>query len=49
MWVKIIEDCEQLPKSKRKVLGYISIMYVVVVFVGFFWVGELIRNYNMMH
>ena len=48
-YLKIIEDCEQLPKSKRKVLGYISILYVVAVFVGFFWVGELIRNYNMMH
>ncbi len=48
-YLKIIEDCEQLPKSKRKVLGYISTLYVVAVFVGFFWVGELIRNYNMMH
>ncbi|NCA85796.1 MAG: hypothetical protein EOM83_09500 [Clostridia bacterium] len=48
-YLKIIEDCERLPKSKKKVLGYISILYVIVVFVGFFWVGELIRNYNMMH
>ena len=48
-YLNIIDDCEQLPKSKRKVLGYISILYVTVVFVGFFWVGELIRNYNMMH
>ena len=48
-YLNIIEDCEQLPKSKRKILGYISILYVVAVFVGFFWVGELIRNYNMMH
>jgi len=48
-YLKIIEDCEQLPKSKRNVLGYISILYVTVVFVGFFWVGELIRNYYMMH
>ena len=48
-YLNIIDDCEQLPKSKRKVLGYISILYVVAVFVGFFWVGELIRNYNMMH
>ena len=48
-YLNIIEDCEQLPKSKRKVLSYISILYVTAVFVGFFWVGELIRNYNMMH
>ncbi len=48
-YLKIIEDCEQLPKSKKKVLGYLSILYVSVVFVGFFWVGELIRNYNMIH
>jgi len=48
-YLKIIEDCEQLPKSKRKVLGYISILYVTAVFVGFFWVGELIRDYNMIH
>ena len=48
-YLKIIEDCEQLPKSKKKVLGYISILYVVAVFVGFFWVSYLIRNYNMIH
>jgi hypothetical protein len=48
-YLKIIEDCEQLPKSKRKVLSYISILYVTAVFVGFFWVGELIRDYNMIH
>ncbi len=48
-YLNIIEDCEQLPKSKRKVLGYLSILYVIAVFVGFFWVGELIRDYNMMH
>jgi hypothetical protein len=48
-YLKIIEDCEQLPKSKRKVLGYISILYVTAVFVGFFWVGELIRDYNMIY
>lgn len=46
-YLKIIDDCEQLTKSKRKVLGYISILYIAVVFVGFFWVGELMRNYNM--
>jgi len=46
---RIIKDCEQLPKNKKKVLGYISILYVVAVVVGFFWVGELIRNYNMTH
>ena len=48
-YLKIIEDCEQLPKSKRKVLGYISILYVTAVFVAFFWIGELIRDYNMIH
>jgi len=48
-YLKIIEDCEQLPKNKRRSLGYISVLYVVAIFVGFFWVGELIRNYNMMH
>ena len=48
-YLSIIEDCEQLPKSKKKILGYLSILYVVAVFVGFFWVGKLIRDYNMMH
>ena len=48
-YLNIIDDCERLPKSKKKVLDYISILYVTAVFVGFFWVGELIRNYNMMH
>ena len=48
-YLKIIEDCEQLPKGKRKVLGYISILYVTAVFVAFFWIGELIRDYNIMH
>ena len=46
-YLKIIDDCEKLPKSKRKVLGYISVLYVVAVFVCFFWLGELIRDYNM--
>jgi len=45
-YLKIIDDCEQLPKSKRKILGYVSVLYVTAVFVGFFWVGELIREYN---
>lgn len=48
-YLKILEDCEQLSKSKRKVLGYISVLYIVVVFIGFIWVGELIRNYNILH
>ena len=48
-YLKIIEDCEQLPKSKQKILNYISILYVSVVFVGFFWIGHLIRNFNMVH
>lgn len=43
-YINIIEDCEQLPKSKKKILSYVSIFYVIVVVVGFIWVGELIRN-----
>lgn len=47
--IRIIDSCEKLPKSKKKVLGYLSILYVIMVFVGFFWIGALIREYNITH
>lgn len=46
---QIISTCENLPESKKTVLGYISIAYVLVVFVCFFWISELIREYNYYH
>lgn len=48
-YLSIIKECEQLPKNKEKVLDYISFFYITGVLIGFLWVGELIRNYNMMH
>lgn len=44
---RILDTCENLPKSKKKVLGYVSVLYVIVVFICFFWLGGLIRDYNM--
>ena len=46
-YLKIIKECEQMSKSKKKVLGFLSILYIIAVFVGFFGMGALIRDYNM--
>lgn len=46
-YLKIIKECEQLPKEKKKVLGFLSILYIIAVFVGFFGMGALIKDYNM--
>lgn len=46
-YLRIIEACEKLPKRKRKLLGFVGIVYVISLFIGFFWIGTLIRELNM--
>jgi hypothetical protein len=41
--------CKQLSKNKRKFLGWLSIVYVLIVFVVFFWSGYLIRGFSINH
>jgi TRAP-type C4-dicarboxylate transport system permease small subunit len=46
-YLEIINSCDQLPKNKKKILGYLSVLYILVVFISFFWLGALIRQSNI--
>jgi len=44
-YLSFIKDIDKLPKNKRRSLGYISFLYVLVVFVCFFGMSEIIRDF----
>lgn len=46
-YLKIIDECSQLNKNKQKILLYISVLYFFLVIISFFWIGFLIREYNI--
>lgn len=46
-YLKFISEVDKLTSRKRRVLGYISIVYVLLVFVCFFGMSNLIRDYNL--
>lgn len=46
-YLHFIKDVDKLPNNKRRLLSYISVLYVLAVFVCFFGMSELIRDYNM--
>lgn len=48
-YIKILESCKSLSAKKRQMLRYISIVYVIVLVIGFFWLGYLLREYNLGH
>lgn len=48
-YMRILEVCKQIPESKRLMLRYVSIVYILILVVGFFWLGEIIRDFNLSH
>lgn len=48
-YLRILETCKSMPLKKQKMLSYLSLAYLVVLFIGFFWLGEIIRDFNLNH
>lgn len=48
-YLNVLETCKKLSEKRRKVLRYISIVYLLILFASFFWSGYLIREYNLSH
>jgi hypothetical protein len=48
-YVKILEECNNLPARRRKILRYVSVAYLLILVVSFFWLGEIIRDFNLSH
>ena len=46
---KIIESYKGIPDKKREKLKIYSIIYLLFLFIGFFLLGALIREYNINH
>lgn len=44
---KIIKTCRNLSRRKKILLRFFSILYVIITIVCFFWLGYLIRTYNI--
>ena len=43
---QIIDTCEKLTKRKRKILSYISVLYILTLFIYFVWLAQLIREFH---
>jgi len=48
-YLKILETCKNIPIERQKILGFVSIVYILILFIGFFGLGYLIREYNLSH
>lgn len=46
-YIQIIEFYKEIPPKKRKKLKYQSIIYLALLFIGFFLFSALIREYNI--
>ncbi len=45
-YIQIIEACNNLSKKRKRTLDIVSSIYLLTLFVLFFWLGSLIRQYN---
>lgn len=45
---EIINEYEGLQSSKRQLLSYLSILYVLIILIAFFYVGNLVRKYHSL-
>jgi len=48
-YIRILEYCKRIPEKKVKSLRIYSIIYLILLFIGFFLMGYLIRKYNIEH
>ena len=48
-YLRILETFKKLPEKRKKVLGYVSVIYLVILVVSFFWLGEIIREHNLSY
>jgi len=48
-YLKILEYISSISERKKKKLRIISIVYLLFLFVAFFFLGALIREYNINH
>lgn len=48
-YLKIIEYFGEIPDRTKKKLKIYSIIYLLTLFIGFFLIGALLRNYNINH
>lgn len=48
-YVEILKSCEDVPLNKQKLLLYVTICYAIILFVSFFLLGHLFREYNRSH
>ncbi|PKQ66639.1 hypothetical protein BZG01_10185 [Labilibaculum manganireducens] len=48
-YLVIIKSCKELPNKRKKKLKVYSIIYLLFLFVSFFLLGALIREYNIVH
>lgn len=48
-YAEILESYNALSEKRRKVFRYVSVVYIVILAVSFFWLGYLLREYNISH
>lgn len=44
---KVLEEYHQLSTKTKKVLSVVSIMYVIAILFGFFYMSNLMHDYNL--
>lgn len=48
-YLKILKGCKKLSERRRKFLRFVCVAYLLILVVGFFWFGGIIRDFNIKH
>lgn len=47
-YAKILEKTAEMPKTEKRLYCILSLLYIIIVVLGDFWISDLIRNSNYM-
>ncbi|MGQ1908991.1 hypothetical protein ACT3CE_04320 [Marinifilum sp. RC60d5] len=47
-YIKILKKTAKIPKKEKRLYSILSLLYIIIVVLGEFWIGDLIRNSNYM-
>lgn len=42
-----VDHFKNMSESKKKIVSVLSVVYIIVIVVGFFGIGDVMRNYNL--
>lgn len=45
-YLEIIEENKKIPNNKKIVLSILSLIYLLIIFVSYFWLGTLYHDYK---